>query len=115
MKDCLPVNLDPLTDVINCSFATSTFPNSCKASEVIPLLKDGDHEKPSNNRPLLMLAVASKICENVAFQQFSNYLQRNGSLANIKVVIENITLQSYIMISDFLSDAMNNKARDCQL
>ena len=82
IKECLPVILGPLTDIINCSFATSTFPNSWKASEVIPLLKDGDHEEPSNNRPLLMLAVASKICEKVALQQFSNYLQRNGLLSN---------------------------------
>ena len=28
-----------------------------------------------------MLAVASKICENVALQQFSNDLQRNGLLS----------------------------------
>ena len=27
-KDSLPVILGPLTDIINCSFATSTFPNS---------------------------------------------------------------------------------------
>ena len=36
IKDCLPVIPGPLTDIINCSFATSTFPNSWKASEVIP-------------------------------------------------------------------------------
>ena len=46
IKDCLPVILGPLTDIINCSFATSTFPNSWKASEVIPLLKDVDQEEP---------------------------------------------------------------------
>ena len=34
-----------------------------------------------------MLAVASKICKKVALQQLSNYLQRNGLLVNIKVVI----------------------------
>ena len=81
INDCLPVILGPLTDIINCSFATSTFPSSWKASEVIPLLKGGDNEDPSNNRLLSMLAVASKICEKAALQQFSNYLQRNGLLS----------------------------------
>ena len=31
---------------------TSTFPDLWKISEVIPLLKEGDHEIASNNRPL---------------------------------------------------------------
>ena len=111
IKDCLPVILGPLTDIINCSFATSTFPNSWKASEVIPLLKDGDHEEPSNNRPLSMLAVASKICEKVALQQFSNYLQRNGLLSKHQSGNRKYhsTETLNIMISDFLLDAMDNK------
>ena len=111
IKDSFPVILGPLTDIINCSFATSTFPNSWKASEVIPLLKDGDHEEPSNNGLLSLLAVASKICKNVALQQFSNYLQPTGLLS--KHQSGNRKYQSTeilnIMISDFLLDAMDNK------
>ena len=111
IKDCLPVILCPLTNIINCSFATATFPNFWKASEVIPLLKDGDHEEPSNNRPLSMLAVASKICEKVALQQFSNYLQRNGLLSKHQSGNRKYhsTETLNIMISDFLLDAMDNK------
>ena len=111
IKDCLPVILGLLTDIIKCSFATSTFPYSWKASEVIPLLKDGDHEEPSNNRPLSMLAVASKICEKVALQQFSNYLQRNGLLSKHQSGNRKYhsTETLNIMISDFLLDAMDNK------
>ena len=59
-----------------------------------------------------MLTVASKICEKVALQQFSNYLQRNGLLINK----HNSGNRKYhpietlnIMISDFLLDAMDNK------
>ena len=111
IKDCLPVILSPLKDIVNCSFATSTFPNSWKASEVIPWLKDGDHEEPSKDRPLPILTVASKIWEKVALKQFSNYLQRNGLLnkhqsGNLKY---HSTETLNIMISDFLLDAMDNK------
>ena len=42
LKDCLPVILGPLTDIINCSILTSTFPDNWKEAEVIPILKDGD-------------------------------------------------------------------------
>ena len=61
LKDCLPVILGPLTDVINCSILTSTFPNNWKEAEVIPIPKDGDHQKAANNRPLSLLAVASNV------------------------------------------------------
>ena len=98
IKDYLPVILGPLTDIINCSFATSTFPNSWKASEVIPLLKDGDHEEPSNNRPLSMLTVASKICEKVALQRSAIIYNVTASLINIKVVIVNTTLQRLLIL-----------------
>ena len=43
IKDCLPVILGPLTDIIiNNSFTTSAFPESWKIAEIIPLLKEGD-------------------------------------------------------------------------
>ena len=65
IKDCVQVILGPLTDIINNSFTTSIFPESWKIAEIIPLLKEGDHEVASNNRPLSMLKVLSKICEKL--------------------------------------------------
>ena len=53
IKDCLPVILGPLTDIINCSILTSTFPDNWKDAEVIPILRDGDHKKlPTTDRYL---------------------------------------------------------------
>jgi hypothetical protein len=43
IKDCLPVILGPLIDIINNSFTTTAFPESWKMAEIIPLLKEGDH------------------------------------------------------------------------
>lgn len=62
IKQNLPVILDPLTDNINRYLATSTFADYRKLAEVLPLLKDGDHEQASNNRLLSFLMIASKIC-----------------------------------------------------
>ena len=69
------------TNIINCSFATSTFPDDMKLAEVIPLLKDGDHEVASNNRPLFLLNTVSKICERAVLNQFNSYLTRNKQLS----------------------------------
>ncbi len=66
IKDCLPVILGPLANLINSSLTLGKFPDKWKLSEVIPLHKEGDQEIPSNNRPLLLLEVLSKICERVA-------------------------------------------------
>ena len=43
IKDCLPVILGPITEIINCSIITNTFPTTWKTAEVMPILKDGDH------------------------------------------------------------------------
>ena len=80
IKHSLPVILGPLTDIINCSLMSPSFPKGCKEAEVIPLLKDGDHEKASNNRPLSLLNFFSKICEKAALNQFSSYLTKNKKL-----------------------------------
>ena len=34
----------------------------------------GDHEEAANNRPLSLLAVASKVCEKIILNQFNTYL-----------------------------------------
>ena len=82
LKDCLPVILGPLTDIFNCSILTSTFPDNWKEAEVIPILKDGDHERATNNRPLSLLAVASKVLERIVLNQFSAYLTKNNHLTS---------------------------------
>ena len=82
LKDCLPVILGPLTDIFNCSILTSTFPDNWKEAEVILILKDGDHERAANNRPLSLLAVASKVLERIVLNQFSAYLTKNNHLTS---------------------------------
>jgi hypothetical protein len=74
---------------------TSTFPDLWKISEVIPLLKEGDHEIASNNRPLSLLEVVSNVCEKVVLNQFSSYSTSNNLIAyrHINAGIGVFTLQ----------------------
>ena len=53
---------------------------SWKEAEVIPILKDGDHEEAANNRPLSLLAVASKVSEKIILNQLNAYLVGNKRL-----------------------------------
>ena len=59
IKDALPCILPVLTDIVNRSLLSSVFPAAWKISEVIPLLKDGDHEIPNNNRLVSLLVPAA--------------------------------------------------------
>ena len=81
IKDCLSYILPALTELINSSsFSNSVFPKAWKKSEVVPHLKDGDHEIPSNNRPISLLPVLSKVTEKIALNQFTEYLTQQGNL-----------------------------------
>ena len=46
------------------------------------MVKEGDNEIPSNNRPISLLPALSKICERVALNQFTEYLTRCNRLTN---------------------------------
>ena len=112
IKDCLPVILGPLTNLINSSLMLGKFLDKCKLFEVIPLHKDGDQEIPSNNRPLSLLEVLSKVCERVALDQFSSYITENQRLSphqngNRKHHDSTETLSIYI--TDKMLEAMDKK------
>ena len=109
IKDALPVILGPLTDIINCSLNTSTYPNPWEKAEV--KLKDGDHEQASNNCALSLLPVASKVCEKVVLDQFNSYLLENNRLSSHqsgnKKYFSTETLN--IFVNDSILKAMDNK------
>ena len=70
-----------LTDIVNRSLLPSVFPSNWKISEVTPLLKEGDHEIANNNRPALLLPVASRVCDRVALNQWTMYMTTKERLA----------------------------------
>ena len=80
IKDALPCILPILTQIVNCSLLTSVFSTALKKAEVIPLVKEGDHEIPNNNRPLSLLLAASKICARIFFNQLTDYMTRNKKI-----------------------------------
>ena len=85
IKDCAPHLIPIITRIINQSFASSVFSHAWKKVEVVPHLKEGDHEMPENNRPVSLLPVLSKVIEKLALQQYTNYLSEKTVLPVSKV------------------------------
>ena len=81
IRDSLPYVLTPVTNIINSSLLSSTYPDSWKLAEVVPIPKEGNHEIASNNRPISLLPILSKVCEKVALNQLTEYLNKYNLLS----------------------------------
>ena len=111
IKDELPCILPILTDIVNHSLLSSVFPQAWKISEIIPLLKEGDHEVANNNRPISLLPAASKVCERVALNQFTQFMKAKKRLtehqSGNKAMHSTETMN--VMMTDQMLQAMDDK------
>ena len=69
---------DKLSDIINLSFLTGTFPDLCKLAKVIPLFKNDNPLLCENYRPISLLPVYSKIFEKVIYTRMYKFLDNNN-------------------------------------
>ena len=69
-----------LTDIVNHSLLTKVFPSAWKEFDLVPILKDGDHEIPNNNRRVSLLPALCQICERAALNQRTEYMIRGNCL-----------------------------------
>ena len=77
LKDDLPAMLDIITEIINISIKTSSFPHRWKISIVRPLLKTrGADLVHSNYRPVSNLPFLSKVLECVILDQINDHCTR---------------------------------------
>ena len=83
LKDCLDILIKPITDIINLSIKTSTFPEKFKEAHVKPLLKKSSLSKNDlkNYRPVSNLNFISKILEKIVASRLQSHISNNG-LAN---------------------------------
>ena len=82
ITESAPVIIPSITSIINSSFNSGVFPSAWKMAEVCPIPKEGDHEEASNNRPISLLPILSKVCEKVALDQLTSYLREKQRLAS---------------------------------
>ena len=82
VKDTLYITAFYITCIINTSIVTGVFPATWKHALVIPILKSGDNNDPSNFRPISLLPVVSKILEKIIANQLVEFLERQKLLCN---------------------------------
>ena len=82
IKESAPVIIPSITSIINSSINSGVFPSAWKMAEVCPIPKEDDHEEASNNRPISLLPILSKVFEKVALDQLTSYLTEKRRLAS---------------------------------
>ena len=73
LKLSSPVLSGLLTNVINASITTSTYPVQWKSSLVCPSYKGGLTSNCNNHWPTSLLPIASKVCKRIANDQLDQY------------------------------------------
>ena len=79
LKNCLDILITPITDIINISMETSTFPQNFKEAHVRPLLKKKSLPKNElkNYRPVSNLSFISKILEKMVANRLQAHIKNN--------------------------------------
>ena len=80
LKEHISTLLPVITNIVNCSLQTATFPDDFKNAQVIPLLKKPslDPEILKNFRPVSNLKFVSKIVEKVVAHRLAEYISSNN-------------------------------------
>ena len=77
LKCIAPSIIKPLTLITNQIMKTGIFPNKLKLAKVIPIYKKDDPTQVTNNRPISLLPVLSKVIEKTIAKQLSGYFEDN--------------------------------------
>ena len=114
---CLSSIAPTLTIIINASLTSGTFPLIWKTAEVTPIFKQGDHEKPENNRLISLLPILSKVCERIALNQFVPYLESNKRLSSKQSGNKQFhsTETSLVRTTDAVLEAIDKKKKQLRL
>ena len=68
--------------LFNTSLETSIFPDLWKMTRATPIYRDGDKSEKSNNHPILVLLVFSRLFERIVYNQLCQHLNSNNLLAS---------------------------------
>ena len=78
LKNCLDILITPITDIINISMETGTFPQNFKEAHVRPLLKKTSLPKNElKKRPVSNLSFISKILEKIVANRLQAHIKNN--------------------------------------
>ena len=105
----------PLSDIINDSFQSGTFPEKLQLAKVIPLFKKGCPLTASNYRPISLLSVFSKIIEKVMYKRLYDFLELHNILYNFQFGFRASHSINHALISltEMIKSTFDNKRFGC--
>ena len=71
-----------LSQIINSSFSSGTFPDVLKIAKITPIFKKGSKTDKNNYRPISVLSVFSKIFEKLMYTRLYKYLDVHNILCS---------------------------------
>ena len=80
IRDGAEILAAPLSQIVNLSILSSTFPDLGKISKLKALFKKGSKVDPKNYRPISLLPLLSKVFETVIHLQTAKFLEDNAIL-----------------------------------
>ena len=80
LQDGAEVLLRPISENYNLSISTKVFPDACKVAKLKPIYKKGKKTDPSNDRPISLLTVVTKVIETIVHDQTNTFLSENDIL-----------------------------------
>ncbi|XP_071956238.1 uncharacterized protein [Antedon mediterranea] len=80
VRTAAPIIANFLTQIINTSISSQSFPLSWKIGKVTPIFKSGNKHLPDNYRPISVLPIMSKVIEKAVGMQVLEYLSSNNLL-----------------------------------
>ena len=104
LKETHSTICQPLCILFNRSMQENSYPNCWKLANVMPLFKKGDHDTPSNYRPISLISCVGKVMERVIFKHMYNFFHTNdlifrnqsGFLPNHSTVFQLIDIYDQI-------------------
>lgn len=80
IKVLVPLIIEPLTLILNRCMQAGVFPSGLKSSEIKPIYKKGDANRPESYRPISILPAFSKIFEHLVMEELVQYLTHTKSI-----------------------------------
>ena len=100
-----------LVHLVNLCFKYGSFLEVMKTARVIPLLKGGNKQDPSNYRPIFILSAFSKVIEKCIFNRLYSFLKKTNffSLFQFGFRSSYSTEHAILKLTQFLNDAIQKR------
>ena len=71
----------PLTKIFQISLENTELPRQWKISDVVPIYKSGDKQKPENYRPISLNSICSNLMQRIVNEKIIQFMMTNNLFA----------------------------------